>query len=164
MAKITTRIPRDLDWRADDALELYVGDENVADLASGDPAGGVLVVSQSPWPENAERGGLGFGALGDDPLGYSTIGYGLGEGELGYGALGIDEAPRVLIEHVVHPVDKCADLPVGVLITDLHGNDSALVETVAQISDPPRGARGLTVASTETPGEVSISFTESPDV
>lgn len=166
MAKINASIPRDLDWQFDDVIELYIGDENAADLVSSDPAGGVLVVSQSPWPEAVELGGWGDGEWGDFGWGLSAAGYQWGdEGSAwGYGGWGINLAPPALLEHIALPTDKCADLPVGVLMRDTNGNTSAVTETVAQISDPPRGARGVAVAGTGSPGEVSIDFTESPDV
>jgi len=161
--KISARVHRDLDWLPTDQLRLKVGSEGAASLSASSPAGGTVVQEVDAWPRQL-RGGLGDGPLGEEPLGYSTVGYGLGVGGLGYGALGVNDAPRVELEHEHLPTDVTAVLPIGVTVIDEAGNESSVLETVVAINDPPKGARGLGAAGTGTPGEVALSWTESPDV
>lgn len=164
MSDFTVRVPRDFDWLPSDQVELLLGSENAADLATSTPAGGTVVADISPWQDGIERGGLGADPLGEAPLGFSSIGYGLGEGELGFGALGINDAPRLIIEHTYRPTDKCASIPVGVQIRDKPGNVQSGPETTATLADPPKGARGLATAATASPREVQLTWTESSDV
>jgi hypothetical protein len=164
MARITLKTPRKIEWLAADTIDLMIGSEGAADLASSSPAGGTAVASVAAWDNAEQRGGLGFDPLGEAPLGYTSFGFGLGEGELGYGALGLNDAPRVVIEADYYPADKCAALPVGLVIRDTQGNRSDAVETIAQLADPPRGIRNLVASATANPNEVQLAFTESPDI
>ncbi len=167
MAIIRVRVPRDNDWKPTDRLQLYVGSPGAADLASSTPAGGELVLEQSPWPDGgAARAGLGALPLGEGRLGNTPGGYGLGEGELGQGPLGINNPPRVVLEHEYFAAgdDKTETLPIGVKIRDEAGNTSTLLETVVQLADPPKGVHDLTFAGTGTGGELRLSWTASPDV
>ena len=169
MAVITATIPRDLDWLPDDTLELYVGTENAADLASSTPAGGTLVAEISPWPGGVGKGGLGAPGLA---LGEFILGNNPGDGRmlgepgsvLGYGQLSIAMPAPAVIEYEYHATDKCATLPVGVSIVDAAGNRTTGPEDVVQLEDPPIGARSPAVAATANPGEVRLSWTASPDV
>ena len=92
------------------------------------------------------------------------MGYGLGEGELGYGSLGVNDVPRALIQASYNATDVADQLPVGVKVRDRAGNVSAVLETLAQLADVPKGARGLAITSTGNPGEARVSWTASPDV
>lgn len=161
--KISALVQRDPDWQPSDRLRLKLGSENAASLAASTPAGGTVVEEVEAWPPQL-KGGLGSGPLGVDPLGSSSVGYGLGVGELGYGALGDNTAPRVLLDDEYFPTDVTGVLPVGVTVTDEAGNESAVMETVIGINDPPKGARDLAVAGTGTPGEAALTWTESPNV
>jgi len=163
MADINVKVPIDLDWLPTDLLELFVGDENVADLAASDPAGGERVSDRPPW-EGSLRGGLGMDPLGTVELGFTATGHGLGDGELGYGALGVNDMPRAVLEHAYDPTDICGVLALGVKVADEHDNRSSVSETLVGLSDRPKGARGLTLASTGNTHEARLSWTQSPGV
>ena len=164
MALIAAKTTVDLDWLENDVLQLFVGTEDAADLASSTPAGGTMVLEQDVWANNAQKGGLGMGQLGLAPLGFSSVGFGLGEGELGFGALGINDVPRALVEHHYDPTDKCAALPVGVKVRDRGENVSAVIEKRIQLADVPKGARSVTIAGTGSPREARLTWTASADV
>lgn len=164
MAHLTAKVPRRIAWSAQDVLELWIGSENAASLAASSPAGGSKVAEVLAWGDAFVRGGLGFDALGLNPLGHTSVGYGLGMGELGYGELGIHDAPRAVLTHEHRSADKCAVLPVGVKVRDACGNISTVFETTVQIHDPPQGARNLAIASTGTSLQARLSWDPSEDV
>ena len=73
-------------------------------------------------------------------------------------------AGPAVITYEYYPTDKCATLPLGVSIVDAAGNRTTGPEDTVQLADPPIGARSPAVAATANPGEVRLSWTESPDV
>lgn len=163
MALIIARVPRKIAWSITDQLQLWLGTENAASLAASTPTGGRLAAQVPAWGEGDAHGGFGSEGFGEGGFGGGGT-YGFGDGEFGYGEFGIHDAPRAVLEAQHQSVDKCATLPVGVIVVDACGNASVLFETIAQIHDPPIGARDLTVTPTENTLEALLTWTESPDV
>jgi len=62
------------------------------------------------------------------------------------------------------PDNKCAWLPLGAAVVDAAGNQSMIAESLAPMHDPPRGARDLVITPTGTPGEATLTWTQSPDL
>lgn len=164
MATIRALIDRDGAWPPDTRLRLMAGTENAASLAASTPAGGAAVAEIPAWASLFDHGGLGAGGLGEFPLGLDAEVLGLGLGELGFGELGLRDEVRAVLERRIHPADVCCLLPIGILALDAAGNASLVTETVAEIADPPQGARGLAAAATANPGELALSWTESEDL
>lgn len=163
MASLSVRVPRDINWTPAHRVRLRVGSENAASLAASTPAGGTLLTEARPWQEIAPAGWL-IDPLGAAPLGYPAEGLGLGQGDLFYGALGLSEAPRVLLQATVRPVDKLCRLPVGVDVIDEAGNVSAVVEQLIELSDLPRGVRRVTIEPGPSAGQAIVRWTRSADV
>ncbi|MEO0477712.1 MAG: hypothetical protein AAF085_17340 [Planctomycetota bacterium] len=58
----------------------------------------------------------------------------------------------------------CTQLPIGVSCIDGAGNESAKVELLIDISQPPEPPGRPDVAATVNPGEAQLSWTASPDL
>lgn len=167
MATLRITIPPDSSWSDSDRVQLFIGTENAADLASSAPAGGAMVLQQPVWPGGYEPGGLGVDPLGVAPLGDTLQGLGLGESPLGATPLGAASDPEIEIEYVHHAVLVCATLPFGVKVIDTAGNATVAVEGVAVIADYPDGVRNLQAAAAAAPGNENkclLTWTESPHV
>lgn len=129
MALITANILIEASWEATDVLELVVGDEGAADLASS-LGGGRVIARRAVWPDGVQ----------------------------------VDGVTHAQLQAHYPPTDKCATLPVGVRVRDAEGNVSDVEETLVQLADRPRGVRNVTIAATDNPLEVALTWTESPDV
>lgn len=163
MALLSVDIPSRQTWSEDDTLRLLLGDEGALNLSASDPSGGELVATASPL-ENAQHGGLDVGALDLHPLDRGPLLYGLDhqlDGRLDHGSL-----PATRIEHAFDPDDICAVVPFGVAIADQAGNVSDVFESFTQVSDRPRGARGVTLAPTDPAetGKALLSWDLSDDI
>lgn len=60
--------------------------------------------------------------------------------------------------------DKCAALQIGVSVKDEAGNESAKLEAILQIEDPPLPPGRPNVAATANPGEAQLTWLASPDL
>jgi len=130
MAELRITIDRDLDWLTTDQVELWIGSEDAPDLASSTPAGGVLRRSVPAWPNASTKAA----------------------------AVAASEPGSVTIVYTHRANHKCAVLPIGIKVRDAAGNASDVTETTAQLADPPRGVRGLTVGSTGSTGEAQLAW------
>jgi len=164
MADVSLSILQDIDWAYADDLLVRVGDEGAASLASSSPAGGETKLTEPAWRQTGTRGGFGQDGFGEAPFGYSQQGYGFGRGAFGDGAFGLNNLPRVELDITVNPDDVCAAVPVGVVTRDAPGNQAAVAEAVAALSDPPAGATQLTITSTGSARQARLTWTASGDV
>jgi hypothetical protein len=170
MATLRVKVGRKTTWLASDRLLLVLGSEGAADLAGSTPAGGTVVQTVEPWPNNGQtKGGWGAGRWGSWVAEPRRHGWGLGpltwrfgQGEWSQGAWGGSMPPRLVIEHVYRPAGACTTLPLGVKLRDVAGNVSDVLETVVEISDPPKGARDLRAVATVNDLEIRLTFTQSP--
>lgn len=80
--------------------------------------------------------------------------------EVGSAAPGSDI--EITIGH--SPTDRCAVLPVGVIVKDAAGNTQAVLDTTIALMDPPRGPGRPDVAATASAGEATLTWTASPDL
>lgn len=62
------------------------------------------------------------------------------------------------------PTDKCATLPVGVILEDAAGNQQTVLQTTVALRDPPRAPGRPSVAATANPGEATLAWAASPDL
>ena len=164
MALLAIAIPRSTAWPRDARLRLYAGTENAADLAGSTPAGGTLVVDQPAFAADEELGGFGEGGFGDGLFGDAGPGWGFGDGALGDGLFGDNDLPPARLSYRHIPTLRECSLPVGAKVLDADGNESAVVETLAAIADPPRNPRDVVASATVNAGEVKLDWTPSPDV
>jgi len=153
----------ELTWLRQPAAELFriFGD-------GGSPAAGIdydeadrlNALAIPAWPDGEERGGLGFGPLGQTPLGYGASGPGLGRGPLGYGPLGIGAGT------ITHRLEGLPDAKhtLAAVGYDPAGNRQTPATTtvgvvVAGEPAPPKTLRASTLAA----GRLTLTFTRSTD-
>lgn len=188
MAEFTVTIPTFRGWPLDAVAELLIGDEGAANLAqsagryvgpawgSGEWGAGAwggrtkVVSSQRVFPNGVnDIGGWGSGQWGAPGYSWGASGggdWGWGDGVWGQFAWGAVPTPVVIFNHTYLPGASGieAQLPVGVQIRDGAGNVSDLIETLAQLADAPRGVRNLQASPGTNPGEVDLTWTQSPSL
>lgn len=169
MASLSVKIRAREAWDPKGKLRVYVGTENVASLAESDPPGGALAHEQAAWPQLAEQGGFGapgtqFGAPGSTFDSFTILcGFGYPGSDMSSFDFGRGCIPPRVLKFPYTPKDINASLPVGVSFVDSAGEESAVVETLVQIADPPRGASNLR-ATQDIPRNVNLLWDPSPDI